>query len=212
MGSLCPRCGRAQPQTASQDKCRFCGAELTPEPTPAVLPPPPPPAEDELSADKQRCPHCGETLFVEEQRCWKCGHEFAAEASTSEPAPTTAPPPPPPPAVSPPLASPIDVAAREAQVFGLWALLTGLFGLFGCVGLLGPLAIYLGVRANRAGSTGLGTAGIFLGIMGCLVLAVVVALALAGALLNEPAATTIPSPGVMLPPLWFTGQGSLKCA
>ena len=93
-------------------------------------------------------------------------------------------------------------AAKQAHVLGVWSLVVSLVGLFLCVGILSPVAIILGVKANRAGTNSLGTLGLVLGIIGTaiLVLWVVVMLVLnlsAGG--SHTAATH--SPDVLLPHL-----------
>jgi hypothetical protein len=63
----------------------------------------------------------------------------------------------------------------QAQALGVWSLVIGIIGLIVCGGLLSPIAIYLGVRANRTGANSLGTAGLVLGIVGTVLLVILMA-------------------------------------
>lgn len=225
-GTLCPRCGREQPETSTSGTCSFCGAEVAaaPESIVALLPPPPPPpdaplavppppapdAAEEAEAGKRSCPGCSEVLYDTEQRCWRCGHEFEPPAPPEESAPEAAPAPPPPPNLTatvpvaplPPPASAATEARRQARALGVWSLVVGLIGLFGCLGAISPLALYLGVRANRTGDNSLGTAGMVLGIIGTVMLVITAAVLIAGLFTHTPSSQTgATSPDVLLPSL-----------
>lgn len=196
----CPRCGRVQPATAAGDKCLFCGADLPPVPaearvvaeSPAGQPPAPAATEEALPNDepgKRPCPHCGELLYESEQRCWRCGQELTPATATPPPA---GPPPPeplaPPPQTDLPATTPVPpppyhppagatpALDPQAQTLAVWSLAIGILGLFTCLGTISPVAIYLGVKANRAGTNTLGTVGIVLGIIGTIVLVILVGL------------------------------------
>jgi ribosomal protein S27AE len=196
-GRECPRCGREQPETATGGKCLFCGADLPW--VAATLPSPP--AEHEQPADgvepgKRPCPRCGESLYATEKRCWRCGYEFEeTPEAPAEPAPPAEAPvmPPPPVAAAPPpvvpspvpyypttVAPPPPEANKQAQVLGIWSLVTGLLGIFCCFGFAAIAAIYLGVRSNRLAKNGLATGGIVLGVVGIFELLALVALGLFG--------------------------------
>lgn len=178
---VCARCGREQPATAEGKFCLYCGAELSitvaPEATPqqATAPIAPPTEAATLPEGKRRCANCGEELYAIEARCWRCG--ASQEAAAPSPVAPAAPPPfeapqatlPPPVqgpiyCPQPTMPAPLDPVAAS---YGTWALVLGIVGLF-CPGLVSIVAIFLGVRANRGGATGTGTAGVILGVIGLL--------------------------------------------
>lgn len=209
----CPRCGRVQPSTIHGDKCLFCGADLPPLPAeaPVAAPSAPAPAAEDFAAPsavepgKRPCPRCGELLYESEQRCWRCGQSLeappAAAQSVGPPPPqplapppsadlpTTAPLPPPPPQHAP-SAGAARTVDPQAQTLAVWALVLGILGLIPCLGLSAPVAIYLGVRANRLGPNTFGKAGIVLGIIGTVLLAILVALTIIGFYVQQ--ATALP--------------------
>jgi hypothetical protein len=144
-----------------------------------------PAAEAPVPEGKRKCPNCGEILYETEKRCWRCGHEIEPPAAAAAPAaapPTVAPTAPPvlPPTVAvPPVAAPTAAAPPyvvptvpavppvdpAAQNLGIWALVVGLLSWFCCPIVGSIVAIVLGVRAKNRGVTGLGIAGIALGII-----------------------------------------------
>ena len=162
-----------------------------PEPA-AAAPPEPPPAEEPVPEGKRKCSGCGEILYATETRCWRCGLETAPPVATAP----AAPPPPadqpaapsaePPPQVAaqylqdlqslPDYPSEVATAAplaaapdATAQSLGVWALVVGLAAWFCCPIIGSIVAIYLGVQAKNRGVTGLGMAGIILGIISLVV-------------------------------------------
>lgn len=210
----CLQCGRVQPGTAVGDKCYFCGADLPPVPEAVPAAPPPPPAQQAslptvIEPETRPCPNCGEMLYASERRCWRCGQELEpAPEAQPEPAEPVAPPPPvappaievptpteapaapvpPPPPAQPPYAAPAPAGPavnQQAQVLGIWALVVGIVGLMLCGGVLSPIALYLGLKANRTGRNSLGTAGVVLGLIGTVLLVVWVGLLVLGLWLNS---------------------------
>lgn len=177
----------------------------------------------------RRCTDCGEALYASEHVCWNCGRRLDLSASEVPPPDVTAGVPPqtgaaapaspaaspsgpaPAPAGAPP-PQPVQVPAEEPvdpEISGTawWAFGLGLASVFTCglLSILGPVAIWLGVRANRRGGGALAVAGIVFGILGTLVLVVWLlglALALMGHLgVGRPM-------GALLP----LAPGGLSCA
>ncbi len=154
---------------------------------------------------QRRCPHCGEALYSGERVCWSCKrrvdlYEAAEEAETgpmTRPLPgAPGPPPAAMPGQSPPDVEQVRAPARaggvqapaapeappEAMATAWWAFGLGLVSVFTCglLGLLGPVAIWLGISANRRGAGPVAIAGIVFGVLGTLViLAVAILLLLA---------------------------------
>lgn len=188
----CPVCNQVQPPSLEGDKCLYCGADLPPvEEAPAAPPAPeaaapapsePPAAEQSVPEGKRKCPSCGEILYDTETRCWRCGHEMpsaVAAAAVTPPAEVTLPPVTSatpaavaPTAAPPPLVITLTASAPApdpaAQNLGIWALVVGLLSCFCCPIIGSIIAIYLGVQAKKRGVTGLGMAGIVLGIISLL--------------------------------------------
>lgn len=147
----CPECGELLYE--SERRCWRCGHELVPgDVTEAAVPPAAAPESPPVQPPV-----------------------VASSAPPVQPpvvAPSTSPPP-----YQPPLAAPTvpptppyypattpPAPEAGAQNLGIWALVLGLLGF--CCPVLGSIAaIILGVQARRAGASGLGTAGIVLGII-----------------------------------------------
>lgn len=149
------------------------------------------------SDGQRRCTDCGEALYAIEHVCWKCGRRLglsasegmpsAAQVGPQPPAGAATPPPPPPPPAGAPMppptagvaAPPVQTSPQRpmaAEVSGAawWAFGLGLASVFTCglLGILGPVAIWLGVGANRRGGGPVAVAGIVFGILGTLILIV----------------------------------------
>lgn len=142
---------------------------------------------------QRRCTDCGEALYGVEHVCWSCGRRIdlsapepaadAVAAGVAPPAGAPALPPPPPPA-GPVVATDRPVARHPVQLpaqrpvepgvsgAAWWSFGLGLAAIFTCglLSILGPVAIWLGVSANRRGGGPVAVAGIVLGIAGTLLL------------------------------------------
>lgn len=99
-------------------------------------------------SDTLRCPHCDADLYSTEEICWRC-------QARVEPSPTRASSAPPQPG------QPDDDTRRLAH----WSFGFGVAGLVCACPFVGPLALWLGIRARRAGAGGLALAGVTLGII-----------------------------------------------
>ena len=103
---------------------------------------------------EQRCSRCG-TPYADAQQdvhfCARCGMPLAWQSDAVNVEFTPSPTGPMPPQPSP-----------EALNLGYWALGLGLASMTICP-LCGPFALWMGVRANRAGAGGMGVAGVILG-------------------------------------------------
>jgi len=157
-----------------------------------------------IPADGQRrCPHCGEALYSGERVCWSCKrrvdmYEAAEPADTgpmTQPLPGAPGPSPTPEQSAPPVEqvrAPVGAggvqapaapeAPPEVMATAWWSFGLGLVSVFTCglLGLLGPVAIWLGISANRRGAGPVAIAGIVFGVLGTLViLAVAILLLLA---------------------------------
>ncbi len=215
----CPQCGKElQP---SLEEPLEVPPESPREPL-AVSSPSAPPAAPVPADGQRRCPHCGEALYRHERVCWACKRRVdpveAAEPAQvqaadvgGQPLPGAPGPPPPaaeaqaPTAPPPPRAegAPLSVAPPEQppdEVMGLawWAFGLGLISVFTCglLSLLGPVAIWLGISANRRKAGPVAVAGIVFGVIGTLVLLVWVVglmLAFASALRTAPTHVWIPN-------------------
>lgn len=145
---------------------------------------------------QRRCTDCGEALYGIEHVCWNCGRRLdlsapeeaqVAAGAGLPPAPgaPALPPPAPPPAgaptapaaaaVAPPAQVPVQRPVEpEVSSAAWWAFGLGLAALFTCglLGILGPIAIWMGVSANRRGGGPVAIAGIVFGVLGTLVLVI----------------------------------------
>ena len=189
----CQSCGTAYDADSGARFCAKCGALLpagetlevdlttTPEPTAPAPPEPPappisvelPPAAPQTPLAQTPCPNCGELLYPTERICWKCGQSIApaAEASAAPPAPM------PQQAWQPGPTGPMPPSpSQEAMSLGYWALGLGIAGLIFCP-FCGPFAIWMGMRANRAGAGGIGVVGLVLGGLATLYLVVLIGIA-----------------------------------
>ncbi len=134
-----------------------------------------------------RCPHCGRE-YVDDGLmtiCPGCQRELpppeppkrpetqpagaSAEDQREQPSGPAAPPvspgPPPPPPVPPPVLSTEPTPA--ALNLAYWALGLGIAGIL-CCSPLGPVALWLGIKANKEGAGGTAVAGIVLGAVSTL--------------------------------------------
>jgi hypothetical protein len=137
----CPACG-ASHHAACRENAGGCMAEACfrkAASTPAA-----PGGEPETKA----CPYCGEAILKAAKKCRHCKE-----------------------ILSPALRSARERASKGSQSkAGRDALICGIVGLIICQPILGPMAIVKGTQAHKAKvDTGMGTAGIVLGILDCLV-------------------------------------------
>lgn len=161
----CPQCGEVLYET--ERRCWRCGHELAEAPAaelPAVEAPPVAPPATVPGAAPPGPPPVAAT-------------PTGAPSLLPPPPGAAAPPPTAPAVVTPPLAAPPYVSGAappalhpNAQTFAIWAFVLALMSILTCFGLTAPVAIVLGVQANRLGRNTLGTAAIVLGIFGMLVL------------------------------------------
>ncbi len=217
-----PRQPPAPPQAPEPDGAPPPGSHAPPAPS---VPPSVPVASAgaHIPADGQRrCPHCGEALYSGERVCWHCKRRvdlFEAVAgedtgTVTQPLPgapgpvPSAPSEQAPPAASrvrpvaapPPVQAPAGPEAPpDAMATAWWAFGLGLVSVFTCglLGLLGPVAIWLGISANRRGAGPVAIAGIVFGALGTLVILAFAIALLIGMLMS---AQMVPS-HVLLPTL-----------
>ena len=175
---------------------------------------------------QRRCTDCGEALYGVEHVCWNCGRRIDLTAPEQLPdssapglapqagAPALAPPPPPAPgtpvpssaepAISHPVQVPVERPVEpEVSAAAWWSFGLGLAAIFTCglLSILAPIAIWMGVSANRRGGGPVAVAGIVLGVLGTLVLfAWLIALAVA---LASYVGAGVPSEALL--PLAFGG-------
>ena len=94
-------------------------------------------------AESRQCLHCGAQVHPTDDTCVSCGQSLAAHQP--------APPPP-----------------QQQAIWAIWALVLGILSLVFCPPTA-PFAIWTGVTSRRVGeNNGMATAGIVLGIIGCL--------------------------------------------
>lgn len=215
VGERCPQCGeKLSPPPATAQQVPPESLTTSSPTTPSAV---------SMPADGQRrCPHCGEALYRHERVCWACKRRVdpweAPEPARAEsvdmagqPLPGAPTPVPPAAAAQMPTAPTVPQAGRaplsvpppdqpsdEAMGLAWWAFGLGLISVFTCglLGLLGPIAIWLGVSANRRKAGPVAVAGIVFGVLGTLVLLVWVVgllLAFATAMRTTPTHVFIPN-------------------
>ncbi len=127
------------------------------------------------------CPQCGAEVSESDTKCPNCGALLRPPPAAGTPdtegkaATTAGAPQPPTPA---PATTPSSTTAA-APTWAIWSLILGILSFIFCP-VCAPFAIWTGVVSNRQGeNNGMALAGIILGIIGCISLAIAVVLGVA---------------------------------
>ena len=95
-----------------------------------------------------RCPHCDADLYSTEDICWRCQARVQPPDTPAAPAP-----------------APPEPQDDDARPLAHWSFGFGVAGIVCACPFAGPIALWLGSRARRAGAGGLALAGVILGLI-----------------------------------------------